>query len=111
MKIGIIGLGYVGLPLGLAFAEEGHDVVGLDTDPRKVDALRGGKSYIEDVSSEALAAVARRLAATTHYEDLAECDAVIICVPTPLTQSREPDLTHLIDSATSLSGVLRRGQL
>jgi UDP-N-acetyl-D-glucosamine dehydrogenase len=111
MKIGIIGLGYVGLPLGLAFAEEGHDVVGLDTDPRKVDALRAGESYVEDVSSESLAAVAQRLAATTHYEDLAECDAVIICVPTPLTQSREPDLTHLIDAATSLSGVLKRGQL
>ena len=111
MKIGIIGLGYVGLPLGLAFAEEGHDVVGLDADPRKVDALRAGESYIEDVSSESLAAVAQKLAATTHYEDLAECDAVIICVPTPLTQAREPDLTHLIDAATSLSGVLQRGQL
>ena len=111
MKVGIVGLGYVGLPLALAFAEEGHEVIGLDSDTRKVDALRAGESYIEDVPSQALASVAERLAATTHYEDLAACDAVIICVPTPLTQSREPDLSHLVDAATSLSGVLRRGQL
>ena len=120
MKIGVIGLGYVGLPLALAFAEEGHEVIGLDADTRKVDALRAGESYVEDVSSEALAAVTNvasgsdappKLAATTHYEDLAECDAVIICVPTPLSEAREPDLSHLIDSATALSGVLRRGQL
>ena len=111
MKVGVIGLGYVGLPLGLAFAEEGHDVVGLDADSRKVDALRAGESYIEDVPSASLQAVAQRLAATTHYEDLSSCDAVIICVPTPLTQSREPDLTHLVDSANSLAKVLKRGQL
>ena len=111
MKVGVIGLGYVGLPLGIAFAEEGHDVIGLDLDTRKIDALRAGESYIDDVPSESLAAVAQRLAATTHYEDLAQCDAVIICVPTPLTQSREPDLTHLIDAGTALSGVLQRGQL
>ena len=111
MKVGVIGLGYVGLPLALAFAEEGHDVIGLDADSRKVDSLRASESYIEDVSSESLAAVAERLAATTHYEDLAACDAVIVCVPTPLTQSREPDLTHLVDSANSLAKVLKRGQL
>ena len=111
MKIGIIGLGYVGLPLALAFAEEGHDVVGLDTDPRKVDALRAGESYVEDVSAESLAAVAQKLAATTHYEDLAQCDAVIICVPTPLDQARAPDLSYLIDATTALSAQLQRGQL
>jgi len=111
MKVGVIGLGYVGVPLALAFAEEGHEVVGLDADPKKVDALRAGESYIEDVPSESLAGVAQRFAATTHYEDLSECDAVIVCVPTPLSRAREPDLTHLIDAATSLSGVLRRGQL
>src|SRR5919106_11045 len=120
MRVGVIGLGYVGLPLALAFAEEGHDVVGLDAATRKVDALREGRSYVEDVSSDSLAAVSRvapgseaapKLVATTHYEDLSECDAVIICVPTPLSEAREPDLSHLIDSATALSGVLRRGQL
>ncbi len=86
-------------------------MVGLDADSRKVDALRAGESYIEDVPSASLQAVAQRLAATTHYEDLSSCDAVIICVPTPLTQSREPDLTHLVDSANSLAKVLKRGQL
>ncbi|MDP9189591.1 MAG: nucleotide sugar dehydrogenase [Actinomycetota bacterium] len=111
MKVGVIGLGYVGLPLALAFAEQGHDVIGLDTDARRVDALRAGESYIEDVPAASLAAVSERLAATTHYEDLQQCDAVIICVPTPLAQSREPDLTHLIDSANSLAEVLQRGQL
>lgn len=111
MKVGIVGLGYVGLPLGLAFAQEGHEVVGLDADTRKVEAIRSGRSYVEDVPSGSLAEVAERLAATSHYEDLAGCDAVIICVPTPLTNSREPDLTYLIDAATSLSGVLREGQL
>jgi len=111
MKVGIIGLGYVGLPLALAFAEEGHDVIGLDADSRKIDSLRASESYIEDVSSESLAAVAQKLAATTHYEDLSACDAVIICVPTPLTQAREPDLSHLIDAATSLSAVMQRGQI
>ena len=111
MKVGVIGLGYVGLPLALAFAESGHDVVGLDVDSRKVDSLRAGESYIEDVPSASLEAVAERLAATTHYEDLSSCDAVIVCVPTPLTQSREPDLTHMIDSANALAKVLQRGQI
>jgi UDP-N-acetyl-D-glucosamine dehydrogenase len=111
MKVGVIGLGYVGLPLAIAFAEEDNEVIGLDADSRKIDALRAGESYIEDVPPESLKAVERKLAATTHYEDLAECDAVIVCVPTPLTQAREPDLSHLVDCATSLSGVLQRGQL
>ena len=111
MKVGIIGLGYVGLPLAVAFAEEGHEVVGLDADGRKVEALREGRSYIEDVPTETISSVGDRLVATTSYEDLAACEAVLICVPTPLTQSREPDLTYLVDSATSLSAVLVPEQL
>jgi UDP-N-acetyl-D-glucosamine dehydrogenase len=111
MKVGIIGLGYVGLPLAIAFAEEGIEVVGLDADGRKVAALREGRSYVEDIPAERVAAVGARLQATTSYPDLAACDAVLICVPTPLTASREPDLTYLIDSATSLSQVLTEGQL
>ena len=102
-KIGIIGLGYVGLPLAVAFAEAGHEVVGLDADPRKVEALAAGRSYIEDVpDSSARRRSASACARPRDYADLAACDAVIICVPTPLTSSREPDLTYLIDSATSL---------
>jgi UDP-N-acetyl-D-glucosamine dehydrogenase len=111
MRIGIIGLGYVGLPLAVAFAENGDEVVGLDVDSRKVEALNAGTSYIEDVPDSALAPLGERLRATSRYADLAVCDAVIICVPTPLTDSREPDLTYLIDSAEQLAGVVQAGQL
>jgi len=104
-------LGYVGLPLAVAFAEEGNEVVGLDADPRKIDALAEGRSYIEDVSSGRLAALDGRLTATSRYSDLGSCDAVIICVPTPLTNSREPDLSYMVDAATSLAAVLEEGQL
>jgi UDP-N-acetyl-D-glucosamine dehydrogenase len=110
-KVGIIGLGYVGLPLGVAFAEAGHQVIGLDADPRKVESIGEGRSYIEDVPSERLAALSDRLTATSDHEDLKACDAIIICVPTPLTSSREPDLTHLLDSTTSLRTVLQKGQV
>jgi UDP-N-acetyl-D-glucosamine dehydrogenase len=111
MKIGIIGLGYVGLPLAVAFAEAGHEVVGLDTDARKVEALREGRSHVEDVSEEALAPLADRIRPTTSHADLASCNAVIVCVPTPLTSAREPDLTYLVDSAGALSQVLQPEQL
>ncbi len=111
MKVGIIGLGYVGLPLATAFAEAGHDVVGLDTDQRKVESLGRGESYIEDVPTEVLAPLRERISATADYGDLVACDAVVICVPTPLTSSREPDLSYLLDSASALSKVLRAGQL
>jgi UDP-N-acetyl-D-glucosamine dehydrogenase len=110
-RIGVVGLGYVGLPLAVAFAEEGHEVVGLDLDPRKIDAVNEGRSYIEDVPSEKLAALDGRLSATSRYPDLSATDAVIICVPTPLTSAREPDLSHMVDAATSLAAVLQKGQL
>ncbi len=111
MKIGIVGLGYVGLPLAVAFADAGNEVVGLDTDPRKIEALGAGRSYIEDIPDDALAPLGERLQATTEYAGLEGCDAVIICVPTPLTSSREPDLTYLIEATNALSKVLRAGQL
>ena len=111
MKIGVVGLGYVGLPLALAFAEDGHDVVGVESDGRKVTALSQSASYIEDVSDERLVAVRGKLSAATSYDRLPECEAVIITVPTPLTRNREPDLGPLISAGTSLAGVLREGQL
>ncbi len=111
MRVGVVGLGYVGLPLAVAFAEEGHAVVGLDADPRKIDALAEGRSYIEDVTSERLAALDGSLTVTSRYPDLSSCDAVIICVPTPLTNSREPELSYMVDAATSLAAVLQKGQL
>src|SRR5262245_12956531 len=111
MKIGIVGLGYVGLPLAVAFAEAGHEVVGLDTDPRKIEALGEGRSYVEDIPDEALAPLVGNLQATTEYQDVGPCEAVVVCVPTPLTSSREPDLTYLIEAANALSKVLQPGQL
>jgi UDP-N-acetyl-D-glucosamine dehydrogenase len=111
MKIGIIGLGYVGLPLAVAFAESGHDVVALDADTRKIESLERGESYIEDIPSSALEPLGERLQPTTRHADLASCEAVIICVPTPLTGSREPDLTYLLDAGAALAQVLQPGQL
>ena len=109
--VGIIGLGYVGLPLAVAFAEEGCDVVAVDVDSRKVEAIRAGTSYIEDIPSERLREVLDRISATTRYAELAKAEAVLVCVPTPLTANREPDLTPLIDSARGLGEVLQAGQL
>ncbi len=104
-------MGYVGLPLAVAFAAEGRDVIAVDIDRRKVDALRAGRSYIEDVADEALAAVAPRIEATTHFAELVRCDAILICVPTPLTANREPDLGPLVGASRALAEVLQAGQL
>jgi UDP-N-acetyl-D-glucosamine dehydrogenase len=110
MKIGIVGLGYVGLPLSVSFAEAGCDVIGLDVDQGKISALRGGRSHVEDIRDERLAAVLERIMFTTRYVELHEADAILVCVPTPLTRNREPDLGPLLSSARSLAGVIRRGQ-
>ena len=111
MKVGIIGLGYVGLPLAVAFAEAGCDVVGVDADPRRVERLRRSESDVEDVPSDRLRAVAERFTATDVYSALAECEAIVICVPTPLANHREPDLSYLVDAAGQLSRVLQEGRL
>ena len=111
MSIGIVGLGYVGLPLAVAFAEAGNDVIGVDVDARKIAALKEGVSHIEDVPSEQVQAVASSFEPTTRFAALASADAILICVPTPLSANREPELGPLIDSATSLAGVLQNGQL
>ncbi|HEX3174399.1 MAG TPA: nucleotide sugar dehydrogenase [Solirubrobacterales bacterium] len=111
MKIGIVGLGYVGLPLAAAFAEAEHEVVGIESDATRVAALNEGRSYVEDIPAEKLTPLASRLHASSDYGDLASCEAVVICVPTPLTSSREPDLTYLTEVATALAPVLHAGQL
>jgi UDP-N-acetyl-D-glucosamine dehydrogenase len=111
MKIGIVGLGYVGLPLAVAFAEAGQHVVGVDSDGRVVEALGAGRSHIEDVSDEELVRMGERFHPTTRYAELAKVDAVVVAVPTPLTRNREPDLQPLIASGTALAGVLQEGQL
>jgi UDP-N-acetyl-D-glucosamine dehydrogenase len=112
-RVGIVGLGYVGLPLALGFAREGHEVVGLDIEPRRIEQIRAGHSYIEDVDAAQLASAVSDglLTATTNYDDLAGTEAIVVCVPTPLTENRQPDLGPVVDAATSLSRVLRRDQL
>jgi UDP-N-acetyl-D-glucosamine dehydrogenase len=111
MSIGVIGLGYVGLPLVVAFGEHGDEVVAVDTHEQKVESLAAGVSYIEDIPSERLQAVLPRVRLSTHYAPLARTDAVIICVPTPLTANREPELGPMLDSGRALAQVLQRGQL
>lgn len=112
-KVAIIGMGYVGLPLALRFAETGFKVLGVDVDPKKVERLNAGRSYIRHVPAEAIAAMRSKeqLEATTDMARLAEADAIIICVPTPLTPQREPDLTYVEQTALDISRTLRRGQL
>ncbi len=111
MTVGIIGLGYVGLPLAVAFAEAGEQVVAVDTDEAKVAAIEAGVSYIEDVPSERLQASLHAIEPSAHFAPLARTDAILICVPTPLTPNREPDLGPLIASGRSLGQVVQRGQL
>jgi UDP-N-acetyl-D-glucosamine dehydrogenase len=111
VKLGIVGLGYVGLPLALAFAEAGNEVVGLDTDAGKLADLRAGRSYIEDVDDAELAACGARLHPTSSYADLEACEAVVLCVPTPLSNSREPDLSYLREAAAAVAAHLQPGQL
>ena len=111
MKVGIIGLGYVGLPLAVAFAEAGDEVVGVDVDQRVVDGIAAGRSGVEDIGDDRLAAVGDRLRATSRYNCLGACDAVLICVPTPLANQREPDLSYVVDAGQALARVLREGQL
>jgi UDP-N-acetyl-D-glucosamine dehydrogenase len=104
-QIGIVGLGYVGLPLAVAFAEEGFRVVGVDVDPAKVDALNRGESYVEDVSSAILDTIIRdgRLTASTDYAVLAGVDAISICVPTPLRKTKDPDISYIVDATESIA--------
>ena len=111
MKVGIVGLGYVGLPLAAAFAEAGHEVIGVDTSASRVERLRRSESDIEDVPSERLRAIAPSFTASDDYRALAACEALLACVPTPLTEHREPDLSYLVAAATGLSRVLHEGRL
>jgi UDP-N-acetyl-D-glucosamine dehydrogenase len=112
-RVGVIGLGYVGLPLALLFEEAGFPVVGLDVDPAKPEALHRGESYIRHIGAERVSqAFARgRVVATTDFDRLAECDAVVICVPTPLGKHREPDLSYIRSTVAAVAKRLRAGQL
>ena len=111
MSIGIVGLGYVGLPLAVGFAEVGEDVIGVDVDPAKVEGLAAGRSHVEDIPDERLAPLRGRLRTTTSFADLRDAEAILICVPTPLNANREPDLGPLLSSARELASVIRAGQV
>jgi UDP-N-acetyl-D-glucosamine dehydrogenase len=112
-QIGIIGLGYVGLPLALSFAEKGFSVLGFDIDPVKIKSLSQGRSYIRHLDAGRLETVigSGNLSVTTDFGRLSEPDAVLICVPTPLTPQREPDLSFVLGTARQISDALRAGQL
>jgi UDP-N-acetyl-D-glucosamine dehydrogenase len=112
-RIGVIGQGYVGLPLALVFREAGFPVTGFDVDPAKVEALGRGESYIKHIGPERVAAAVAsgRFQATTDFDKLAECDAIFICVPTPLGQHREPDNSYIHRTSEEIARRLRPGQL
>jgi UDP-N-acetyl-D-glucosamine dehydrogenase len=111
--IAIVGLGYVGLPLSLQFARSGVNVLGLDLDPEKVDALNGGRSYIKHVAAETVAeeVKANRLEATTDFARVDEVQAIIICVPTPLNKNREPDISYILETGRAIAAYIRKGTL
>jgi UDP-N-acetyl-D-glucosamine dehydrogenase len=111
--VGVIGQGYVGLPLALVFWEAGFKVIGFDVDTKKIEALSKGESYIKHVGPQRVAAAIRSggLSATSNFDRLGECDAILICVPTPLGKHREPDNSYIHTTARDIARRLRRGQL
>jgi len=112
-RVGVIGLGYVGLPLLTEFAAKGFTGIGFEVDERKANQIKAGQSYIGDVPSSRLKELVNtgRLSATTDFNYLAECDAIIICVPTPLRKTKEPDVSYILAAAEQIQQRLRRGQL
>jgi UDP-N-acetyl-D-glucosamine dehydrogenase len=109
--VGVVGLGYVGLPLAVAFAEAGFHVVGIDIDEDKVTSLQHRESYIEDVQSQTLADLASWLEATTDVGALAGCDTVSVCVPTPLRKTGDPDMSYIVSAADQIAQHLHPGML
>jgi UDP-N-acetyl-D-glucosamine dehydrogenase len=110
-KIGIVGLGYAGLPLAIAYAEAGFDVTGIDIDEERVAAVRERRSYLVDVPAERYSDLDGELQATSDYGVASSLDAITICVPTPLSKTRAPDLSYIVSAAESVAAQLRPGQL
>jgi UDP-N-acetyl-D-glucosamine dehydrogenase len=112
LRVGVIGIGYVGLPLTLLFSEQKFRVTGFDVDRQKVDALSAGRSYIYRILPEEIAAAkSSGFTATTNYAEISQLDAIVICVPTPLNEHHEPDLTYIENTARAIAPHLRPGQL
>jgi len=112
-RIGIIGLGYVGLPLVLRFGDEGFHVIGFDVDPAKVTKLNRGESYIQHIAADRVQALVKKkqFEATSDFARLSEADCIIICVPTPLTAKKDPDLQYIESTADAITKTLRKGQV
>jgi UDP-N-acetyl-D-glucosamine dehydrogenase len=112
-KVGIVGLGYVGLPLAVEFAEAGFQVIGLDLSQSKVALLNRGESYVPDIPTERLRPLVKngRLCATTEYSDLRQADTVSICVPTPLRQTKDPDMSYVIDAVNAVADIAHEGMV
>jgi UDP-N-acetyl-D-glucosamine dehydrogenase len=112
-RVGVIGLGYVGLPLAVEFCKSGFSAVGFDVDKKKVDAIKKGRSYIADVSSEDLSeqVEAKRMTATADFAKLTSVDAIIICVPTPLRKTRDPDISYIVAAVDQIAPRMKKGQL
>jgi UDP-N-acetyl-D-glucosamine dehydrogenase len=111
--VGVVGMGYVGLPLAVEFAEAGFHVTGLDVNAAKVEQLNRGESYIPDIPSERVQALVanQKLRATTAYDDLRQADAISICVPTPLRQTKDPDMSYIIEAADAIAAISHEGML
>src|SRR4030067_2593288 len=112
-KIGILGLGYVGLPLAAAFGEAGFQVIGIDPDPRKVNSLNQGVSYIQDIPDQQISNLLQkgRLSATSDFSALSQCAAVSICVPTPLRKTGDPDMSFILSATEELAKYIHRGMI
>ena len=111
--VGIIGLGYVGLPLAVEFAKVGYPVIGFDVDPKKVEKLMKGQNYIDDVKDADLKKVVKdkKMSATNDFKQLNNTDAIFICVPTPFSPNKEPDVSYIIAAANEVAGNLKKGQV
>ena len=112
-RVGVVGLGYVGLPLATSFADAGYDVIGFEVDESKAAGIMSGQSYILDVDAQDVDRLVRskKLEATTDFSRLAECDTISVCVPTPLRKTRDPDLTYIVRATSEIARYLRAGQL
>ena len=112
-RIGVVGLGYVGLPLAVEFAAKGFQTLGIEVDENKVKAVNAGKNYIDDVDNKVFAKVTKNgmLKAASNYEDVAKLDVIFICVPTPFTPNKEPDISYIVAASKEIASRLRKGQL
>jgi UDP-N-acetyl-D-glucosamine dehydrogenase len=112
-RVGVVGLGYVGLPLAVEFGGGGFHVTGFEVNPAKAAEINAGTSYIQDISTDMLGPLVAsgHVRATTDFGELAGCDAIIVCVPTPLRKTKEPDISYILSAAEKIQATLRPGQL